>query len=311
MPAFNGPQSSCLNRSANSYASLWHQLSRTAYDDAVALPQGLPSAGPGAALFPGELTSSLSLSKGCVGLVHVPTQIQALQATVICRMLEPERLTWKVFQLYHLSQASQVQPLGYGASSLFSTLKTSQLQLPARVSGYLAALRALHPHRLQRVTATLPSDVLNEPLFFNRQISQPADSSATTNTACPADALPTTQQQPLMPSAGITKVAHVRLSLQLEQPQLLARELTSVLLALPPAWRTSVSSVPASTRFQDLSASGRQLIQDAQTGQLHTTSPHLQLQQTSPEPVSNLALSKLSLGTPLGLGGAQRTSQLS
>jgi len=35
------------------------------------------------------------------------------------------------------------------------------------------------------------------------------------------------------------------------------------------------------------SASGRQLIQDAQTGQLHIISPHLQLQQTPPEPVSN------------------------
>ena len=57
--------------------------------------------------------------------------------------------------------------------------------------------------------------------------------------------------------------------------------------ALPPAWRTIVSSAPASTWFQVISASGRQLIQDAQTGQLHIISPHLQLQQTPPEPVSN------------------------
>ena len=94
----------------------------------MALAQGnsqgsaqLPAA-PGAALFPGELTSSLPLSKGGVGLVHVPTQVQALQAKVISRLLEPERLAWKVFQLYRLSQASQVQSLGYGASILFSTL---------------------------------------------------------------------------------------------------------------------------------------------------------------------------------------------
>ena len=57
--------------------------------------------------------------------------------------------------------------------------------------------------------------------------------------------------------------------------------------ALPPAWRTIVSSAPASTWFQVLSASGRQLIQDAQTSQLHIISPHLQLQQTPPEPVFN------------------------
>ncbi|DBA88497.1 TPA: hypothetical protein ACH3X2_004979 [Trebouxia sp. C0005] len=53
----------------------------------------------------------------------------------------------------------------------------------------------------------LPSDVLNEPLFFNKQISQPATSPAAINTACPAAAasFPTPQQKPLMLSAGITK----------------------------------------------------------------------------------------------------------
>ncbi len=77
----------------------------------------------------------------------------------------------------------------------------------------------------------LPSDVLNEPLFFNRQISQPAASSATTKAACPAAAFLTPQQNPLMLSAGIIKLAHLRLSLQLQQPQLLASEMSSVLLA--------------------------------------------------------------------------------
>ena len=66
----------------------------------------------------------------------------------------------------------------------------------------------------------LPSDVRNEPLFFNRQASQPAASSATTNTAYPAATFLTPQQKPLMLSAGITKVAHLRLSLQHETPPL-------------------------------------------------------------------------------------------
>ena len=51
-------------------------------DDAVASAQDcsqgsahLPSATPGAALFPGELTSSLPQSKEGMGLVHVPTQV--------------------------------------------------------------------------------------------------------------------------------------------------------------------------------------------------------------------------------------------
>ena len=56
----------------------------------------------------------------------------------------------------------------------------------------------------------------------------------------------TSQQKPLMLSAGTTKG---RLSLHCQQHQLLASELSSVLLALPPAWRTIVSSTPASTCF--------------------------------------------------------------
>ena len=73
----------------------------------------------------------------------------------------------------------------------------------------------------------------------------------------------------------------------MQWPSCAALELRSVLLALPPAWRAVVSSAPAATWFQALSASGRQLIQHAQTGQLHTVSPHLQLLQTPSEPVSN------------------------
>ena len=49
----------------------------------------------------------------------------------------------------------------------------------------------------------------------------------------------------------------------------------------------SCQTVPAATWFQVVSTSGRQLIQDAQTGQLRIINPRLQLQQTPPEPVSN------------------------
>ena len=52
---------------------LWHKTT----------PMAVPSAAPGVALFSGDLTSSLPLSKGGVGFVHVPTQMQSLQAKVI------------------------------------------------------------------------------------------------------------------------------------------------------------------------------------------------------------------------------------
>ncbi len=106
-----------LSRQLRRFVASAQQASHS--DDALALAKGksqgsaqLPSAAPGAALFPGELTNSLPLSKGDVGLVQLPTQVQALQAKVISRLLEPERLAWKVFQLYHLSQALSGSALG-------------------------------------------------------------------------------------------------------------------------------------------------------------------------------------------------------
>ena len=146
-------------------------------DAAVALAQGnsqdsagLPTPATSAALFPRVLTSSLPPAQGGVGLVEVPTQVQALQAKVVSRFLEPERLAWKMFQLHHLSSAPQAQQLAYGAAILFSTLSTSCLQLPARQSGYVTAFRALHPHRLLPLHGMPAEDVLNEPLFFNQPV---------------------------------------------------------------------------------------------------------------------------------------------
>ena len=114
----------------------------------------------------------------------MPTQIQAVQAKVVSRLLELERLAWKVFQLHHLSSAPQAQQLAYVATILFSTLSTGCLQLPARQSGYVTAFRALHPPRLLPLHGMPTEAVLNEPLFFNQQVSVPLlDSVASGSTA--------------------------------------------------------------------------------------------------------------------------------
>ena len=228
------------------------------------------SQAPTASLYPGQITSSLLPARGGVGVVHMPTQVQALQAKVVSRLLEPEQLARKVFQNHHLGLAPQLQCLAYGASILFSTVSTQSLHLPARLNGYVTAFRALRPHRLLPVSAMHAEDVLNEPLFFNRQITVTINASAGS-----------TAQKPLMPqehtillTAGITKVAHVQAALQLHQPQALLTCLQTVLLAMPAAWQTVASSAPAPATWQQgLSASGNQLIQNAQTGQLHAISP--------------------------------------
>ncbi|KAL3155051.1 hypothetical protein ABBQ32_001027 [Trebouxia sp. C0010 RCD-2024] len=244
-------------------------------DAAVALAQGnsqdsaaLPASAPSAALFPRVLTSSLPPAQGGVGLVEVPTQIQALQAKVVSRLLEPERLAWKVFQLHHLSHAPQASQLAYGATILFSTASTASLHLPARLMGYVTAFRALQPHRLLPVNAMPAEAILNEPLFLNQQIQLPLSPAATHSANGGMGSRPfTPQDQPLLLAVGITKVAHLQAALQVQHPQALTACLQSLLLALPLPWQAAATAAPTAPPWrQGHSASGTQLIQNTQTG---------------------------------------------
>ena len=275
---FQRPSEQLLNQISSQLRNYVASTQQSSHSDAgMALAQGNSqnpaqplSQAPTASLYPGQITSSLLPAKGGVGLVHMPTQVQALQAKVESRLLEPEQLAWKVFQNHHFGLAPQLQCLAYGASILFSTVSTQSLHLPARLNGYVTAFRALQPHRLLPVSAMHAENVLNEPLFFNRQITVPINASAGS-----------TAQKPLMPqehtillTAGITKEAHVQAALQLHHPQALTACLQTVLLAMPAAWQTVASSASAPATWQQgLSASGNQLIQNAQTGQLHAINP--------------------------------------
>ncbi|KAL3135451.1 hypothetical protein ABBQ32_007473 [Trebouxia sp. C0010 RCD-2024] len=236
----------------------------------------LPASAPSAALFPRVLTSSLPPAQGGVGLVEVPTQIQALQAKVVSRLLEPERLAWKVFQLHHLSHAPQASQLAYGATILFSTASTASLHLPARLMGYVTAFRALQPHRLLPVNAMPAEAILNEPLFLNQQIQLPLSPAATHSANGGMGSRPfTPQDQPLLLAAGITKVAHLQAALQVQHPQALTDCLQSLLLALPLPWQAAATAAPTAPAWrQGRSASGTQLIQNTQTGAL-TCQPRL------------------------------------
>ena len=58
-------------------------------------------------------------------------------------------------------------------------------------------------------------DILNEPLFFNQQISVPLGSSATGSADDSTTSGPLTpHDQPSMLAAGITKVAHLQVALK-------------------------------------------------------------------------------------------------
>ncbi|DBA99815.1 TPA: hypothetical protein ACH3X1_013717 [Trebouxia sp. C0004] len=252
-------------------------------DAALALAQGnsqdsaaLPAPAPSAALFPRVLTSSLLPAQGGVGLVEVPTQIQALQAKVVSRLLEPERLAWKVFQLHHLSDAPCTRALAYRATILFNTISIGCLQLSARLTGYVLAFRALRPHRLLKINAMPAEDVLNEPIFYNRQVSVPLGSSATGSATDSTASRPLTpHDHPLLLATGITKVAHLQAALQQQHPAAFTACLQSVLMTMPPPWRAIATSAPTAPAWrQGLSASGSQLIQNTQTGLHHLLKSH-------------------------------------
>ncbi|DBB01678.1 TPA: hypothetical protein ACH3X1_000311 [Trebouxia sp. C0004] len=219
---------------------------------------------------------------------EVPTQIQALQAKVVSRLLKPERLAWKVFQLHHLSDAPRTRALAYGATILFSTISIGCLQSPARLTGYVLAFRALRPHRLLKINAMPAEDVLNEPIFYNRQVSVPLGSSVTGRATGSTVSRPLTpHDEPLLLATGITKVAHLQAALQQQQPAAFTACLQSVLMTMPPPWRAVATAAPtAPARRQGLSASGSQLIQNTQTGQHHLLKSHDQLQESHAQAVS-------------------------
>ena len=193
-----------------------------------------------------------------------------------------------VFQLHHLSSAPQAQQLAYGATILFSTLGTGCLQLPARQSGYVTAFRALHPHRLLPLHGMLAEAVLNEPLFFSQQVSVPLPASAASGSSSNTVGKPLTpQDQPLLLTSSITKVAHLQLALQQQHPPPLSTCLRSVLLALPQPWQAVATAAPAIAAWQQGSSpSGTQLIRDSQTGQLHSLSIQHQLLQAQAQPIT-------------------------
>ena len=140
-----------------------------------------------------------------------------------------------------------------------------------------------HPKKEKRKIDAMPADdVLNEPIFFNRQLSVPLVSSPTGSANGSAASRPLTpHDQPLMLAASITKLAHLQMALQQQHPPTFTACLQSVLTALLPLWRAIVTAAPtAPTWQQGLSASGSQLIQNTQTGQHHSLSSHDQLQQS-------------------------------
>jgi hypothetical protein len=149
----------------------------TAYISGAASSPGL---GRKARLFPRRPTCALDWGLGGVRLADLNIAFTALQAKVMARLLEPPYSSWKPFMAAwfdrpSVSQAHNVAgtPVQWGAglAALFTTQVPSTMRLPHRVASYVAAFRALFPHRLPSPGPPDFFEVMCEPIFYNRQIS--------------------------------------------------------------------------------------------------------------------------------------------
>ena len=135
------------------------------------------------ALVPCRQAYALPWDQGGMRLVTIPTMMASLQAKVVSRLLEPERLLWKAFLLSRLTRTPQwlaqhqgwgaraVDRLGYGARGIFSTRRLQDLGVNSpRVLSYLRSYRELQPHRLVGPQALTPRQIFREPIFHNTQV---------------------------------------------------------------------------------------------------------------------------------------------
>ena len=102
-------------------------------------------------------------------------QLTALQAKVIGRLLEPERIAWKAF--FHswpsmplTAEQMLTAPWQLGRYLPFSSFSTRCIDAPARVTPCIDAFRQLHPHRLVAVEDLPYQEVMSQPLFHSWQI---------------------------------------------------------------------------------------------------------------------------------------------
>ena len=114
--------------------------------------------------------------------MDIPAQLTALQAKIIGRLLEPQRVPWKVCFSGWLAmplaaekraavpaQSQHLWHLGTGLP--FSSFPSQSIQAPRRVVANLEAFRQLHPHRLVSPEDMPFQEVMGRPMFYSRQIT--------------------------------------------------------------------------------------------------------------------------------------------
>ena len=136
-------------------------------------------------LRPSREVHALPWEQGGMRLIQLRDMTAALQAKVISRLFEPERLVWKAYAATHFSRSRAwlqghphipprtVDLLGYGIRVILTTRRTQDLGIESsRVRAYVQAYRRLQPHRLVLPSSLTAAQIAAEPLFHNLQITE-------------------------------------------------------------------------------------------------------------------------------------------
>ena len=223
-------------------------------------------------LRPGRGVMALPWEQGGMRLIQLHDMTAALQAKVISRLFEPERLVWKDFATNHFSRSPawlqshphvpqrMVDLLGYGPRIILTTRRLQDLGIQSkRIRAYTQAYRRLQPHRLVQPSSFTAAQIAAEPLFHNAQITEGGKPLLPT-----AELLPAAQQ-------GVTAVG----DLSSGAPNIGPVALLRLQQALPEPWRAfQQMQQPAAGWFTLLTNGGciihRELVEldaAAQTGQ--------------------------------------------
>ncbi|CAL8461716.1 g1247 [Coccomyxa elongata] len=178
------------------------------------------------------------------------SQISALQAKVIGRLLDPEQLAWEAFFDFWLYRSpAWLSAQGQAALDtrhqhiwqlgrflLFSTFEASRLQAPPRVRKYVKSYQQLQPHRLIQPDSLSFHATTSEPLFFSRQLRD-------------ADSLPFAWED--WARQGLVRISDLRSLVHGPAPHdaSFRQRIQTLLAALPEPWHRLLRSEPPAAQW--------------------------------------------------------------
>lgn len=232
--------------------------------------------GRAARLFPRREVCAMEWAEGGIRLVDIELMIQALQAKIIARLLDPARHVWKLYMRARLSRAAQVKPprgpiatvpWGAGLATVLTTLPPKVMTVGPRMDSYVRAFRALLPNRITQPNIMDFHQVMCEPLFYNLQIRSSDNGRPLGGAPWRASA-----------AAGVCRVRDLR-SLMLGSrdsalPPVPLACVDALTAALPASWRSLLTAPCPPAPWRHDSASGRTFFFDASNPALPPTASY-------------------------------------